>query len=193
MIDNIAEGFEPLFAQKALMPVSEIQRNPLLIPDVGGIYTWWFRGTLPEVPLDNTLEINGYRLLYVGVAPSTSNSSSTLRRRIVRDHLGRRMATSTLRRSLAVLLAKELDLEISRSQRGKLVMSNNDECRLTAWLAEWAAVSFLANHAPWQIEDLLIQTGPALPLNIKGSKHPFRHTLGEMRKTIRKLTSPRPG
>jgi hypothetical protein len=163
----------------------------LLVPDAAGIYGWWFRAQLRDLPVDGTLNVGDYRLLYVGIARSGLGSASTLRRRIGRDHLGNRLATSTLRRSLAVLLAGELSFEVSRNHRGKLAMAANSESVLNEWLAKHAAISFLVNEAPWQIEDGLIREGrPSLPLNIKGSNHPFRQILSGMRKNVAGLNLP---
>ncbi len=48
-------------------------------------------------------------------------------------------------------------------------------------MAKHAAVSFLVNAEPWSIEDELIAIGSALPLNVKGSDHPFSQVLSGLR------------
>src|SRR5690606_28024144 len=144
---------------------------------------------IPTVPLDGTLAHGNHQLLYVGIAPRApsaagSESKSTLRRRIVGNHLGRRIASSTLRRSLAWLLKDHLGFEIGRNASGKAVMSWEDEGRLTQWMRGHAAISFLCHDQAWLIEDHLIADGPALPLNLKGSPHAFRQQLSALRATV---------
>jgi hypothetical protein len=129
-----------LLAPAKLIPASDIIRDKTLIPDVAGIYGWWFDTPLPGVPLEGTLATGEHRLLYVGIAPrkpsaAGSVSQSTLRKRITRNHLGNRIGSSTLRRSLAALLRKDLSLEIIATER-KPTMSREHEAQLTDWLAQ---------------------------------------------------------
>jgi hypothetical protein len=76
------------------------------VPSDPGFYTWWSRGSdaLPDVPLaphpaDPTLS-----LLYVGIAPSRAASNATLRSRVVGQHIGGNLGSSTFRRSFAARL-----------------------------------------------------------------------------------------
>lgn len=186
MTHNVCDDLGSLLRPVSLLPAAAILDNPVLVPNVRGIYAWWFKGNIPGVPLDETLIQDGHRLLYVGIAPRApsragSTSASTLRRRF-RNHLRGRLATSTLRKSLACLLGQELGFHITRNAAGKLVMPRDHEAALTRWMGEHAAVTFLANDAPWTIEDELIASGPSLPLNIKGSAHPFREILSRKRR-----------
>jgi len=97
------------------------------------------------------------------------------------SNLGRRIASSTLRRSLAWLLKDSLGSEIGRNAAGKAIMSRENEHRLTEWMGDHAAISFLCHGQAWHIEDHLIADGPALPLNLKGSAHAFRQQLSALR------------
>ena len=91
------------------------------------------------------------------------------------------MASSTLRRALAVLLRVELDLDISRTKAGKLKMSREHEARLTQWMDANAQVVWALCSAPWEVEDHLIQGAVRLPLNIRGSTDPFAKVLSILR------------
>ena len=180
---------DTLLQPASLLPARAVLDDPALIPDRGGIYAWWFDEEIPSVPLDGTLLHGQYRLLYIGIAPRApsadgSESRSTLRKRIVRNHLGRRIASSTLRRSLAWLLSHSFGLAIKRNAVGKAMMSRDDEERLTHWMRSHAAISLLCHEQAWTIEEDLIANGPALPLNLKGSKHPFRQQLSVLRATV---------
>jgi hypothetical protein len=84
------------------------------------------------------------------------------------DHLVTRIGSSTLRRSLAALLGSSLSFAPRRNDAGRPVMAK-EEARLTAWMANNAAVSVLAHPQPWDVEAELIANGPSLPLNIAGS------------------------
>lgn len=183
---NLPSLTQPLLAPDRLIAAREVLADRTIIPDAGGVYGWWFNAPLPGVPLDGTLDKDGYRLLYVGIAPrkpsaAGSESKSTLRKRITRNHLGNRVASSTLRRSLAWLLHEQMGFAIDLNRAGKQVMAAVQEASLTGWMRDHAALSFVVDPAPWDLEDWLIQVGPKLPINIRGSGHPFSVVLRKMR------------
>jgi GIY-YIG catalytic domain len=91
---------------------------------------------------------------------------------------------STLRRSLAVLLDKELQLKVRRQSSGKLYIDEDAEARLTAWMDQHARVCWSVTPEPWNLEHHLISTGPPLALNIKGALHPFVPELRRMRSSV---------
>lgn len=181
----------PLLRPGSLLLVRDILVDRSLIPDVGGIYGWWFDEDLPGMPIEGTQTHGQYRLVYIGIAPkkldaSGKASKSTLRRRICCNHLGRRIAQSTLRRSLAA----ELGMGVFLNAAGKRAIALEEEVRLTAWLADHAALSFMIDPAPWQIEHRLLQRRDlVLPLNIAGAMHAYRHELQAKRRV---LTAPAP-
>ncbi len=186
MANSLYDEFGELLQPHRLIPVRDVLSDRSLIPDERGVYGWWFNGALPSVPLEGTLRGDEHHLLYIGIAPrepskAGSESASTLRRRICSNHLGNRIASSTLRRSLAWLLKDSLQFQISWNAAGKVVMPREDEDRLTKWMAEHAAISFLRSKEPWLIETRLIIEGPKLPLNIRDSTHPFRKRLLALR------------
>jgi GIY-YIG catalytic domain-containing protein len=178
----VAEG---LLHPERLYGVAELSEGPTLIPQEGGVYAWWFLKAPPELPVDDTAVHEGRRLLYVGIAPrkpsaAGSVSSRTLRHRLL-THCRGPIASSTLRRTLAVLLAQELELSISRAMSLKLRMPAEHETRLTQWMNENARVVWSTCSAPWEVEDHLIQGTARLPLNIRGSSHPFAKELSKLR------------
>lgn len=185
---------DALLRPERLISAAEIVADGRLIPSVAGIYGWWFRGDIPYVPLERTLSCQDHRLLYVGIAPrepsrNGSVSSSNLRKRICRDHLGRRIARSTLRRSLAALLKDELGLNIVPNGAGKQAMSVQDEGKLTGWIREHGAVSWVACDRPWKTEaELLANVHIAFPINITGALQAFRQHLLALRSGTGKLT-----
>jgi hypothetical protein len=176
-----------LLAPPSLLDPANIRARPQLVPAHPGIYGWWFSGALADVPMTDCLRHADYRLLYVGIAPARAPGPDQRRVRTLRDRLKNHargpIATSTLRRSLAALLRKDLSLHIRRDARGKLRMSEEHEARLSAWMDAHARVGWVVCPAPWQVEEALLQAGPRLPLNIKGSSDPYRRTLSALRGT----------
>jgi GIY-YIG catalytic domain len=160
--------------------LAELRGGPTLVPDEPGVYGWWFDKFPPRVPKENVLQLNGLYLLYVGIAPSTPTSKRTLRDRL-RNHFRGPIATSTLRRSLAVLLDPELELDVRRHLSGKLVIGAEAETKLTEWISTHARVCWVVTLEPWLLETYLISAGLPLPLNIKGSQNPFSVELRRMR------------
>jgi hypothetical protein len=159
-----------------------------LAPDQSGLYGWWFKSPLGDAPLEGAFACGGFRLLYVGVAPerradSARPSRRTLRLRL-RDHTRGTIARSTLRRSLACLLAPTLELKFGRTRSDKPALLSGGEARLSAWMAASASVGWVCAAKPWVVEEDLIARGPPLPLNIKGSTHPFAAELRRRRSRL---------
>jgi hypothetical protein len=161
MTHSLSTVADALLSPERLYRVAELRDLPTLIPRHGGIYAWWFSKAPPEVLIDKTAIHENRRLLYVGIAPrkpsaAGSVSGGTLRNRLL-NHCRGPLATSTLRRTLAVLLKGELGLDITRTSAGKLKMPPEHETQLTSWMDEHARVVWVVHQEPWEIEDSLIQ------------------------------------
>jgi hypothetical protein len=159
-----------------------------VVPAKGGIYGWWFEQELPAVNADDTVVWNGLRLLYVGIAPGRppkpDRRARTLRDRL-RNHVFGPVGSSTLRRSLACLLATDLSLCISRTRAGKMCLQADGESILSGWLDRYARVGWMVNERPWDLEQQLLASGPRLPLNIRGSQDPLLAHLKALRKSAK--------
>lgn len=177
-----------LIAPQFLYPPADIAANPKLVPNAPGIYGWWFDDALVGVPNGESLQFDGRRLLYVGIAPSAPARSGVSSKRTLRDRLKNHtrgpIATSTLRRTLTSLVGRELGLSVTRSMNGKLTLSRENEQSLTEWMTFHARVAWMVHTSPWEIESALIKSGPRLPLNIKESSDPYRHELKALRKGL---------
>jgi hypothetical protein len=167
-----------------IFALHEIKADPTLVPKERGAYGWWFDTSPPGVPIEKAQKLKGFHLLYVGIAPSAPTSKRTLRDRL-KNHCRGPIAVSTLRRSLAVLLDRELQLKVGRQFSGKLYIDQGAEARLTAWMDQHARVCWAITPEPWKLERHLISTGPFLPLNIKGALHPFVPELRRMRSSVK--------
>jgi hypothetical protein len=179
-----------LLAPRAFAMASEIAADPRLVPAVAGIYGWWFEdGALPIVPKQDSLHLDGRRLLYVGIAPSAPSSNGRISKRTLRDRLKNHtrgpVAQSTLRRTLVALLSETLELSPVLLPSGKLSMSRAEEAALTQWMSDHARVAWMLHPAPWILEHALISGGPRPPLNIRDSLDPFRLELKLLRRRIR--------
>jgi hypothetical protein len=193
MTHSLTTVTQALLHPERLYGVTELRDTPTLIPQEGGVYAWWFSKVPRGVPIDGTAVDKGRRLLYVGIAPrkpsvAGSISSRTLRNRLL-NHCRGPVASSTLRRTLAVLLRDELDLSITLTKAGKLKMSPEHEARLTQWMAENAGVTWVVSATPWEVEDYMIQGAMRLPLNIRGSSDPFAKVLSNLRSQIGQLAA----
>lgn len=151
-----------------------------------GVYGWWFDHSLPLAPRDGCLRLGGKDLLYIGIAPPKNrpmrpNGPTPVKSRLWQNHLRGSVRCSTLRLSLAALLQDDLALAFWRDARGRVRMDRHHEQRLTDWIESHAAISIIQHDEPWSLEETLIRKGPALPLNLSMSGHPFRTTLRRLR------------
>jgi len=156
-----------------------------------GVYGWWFDRDLDMVPRDGCREKEGKHLLYVGIAQPDQRkgrSRAAAKDRLWRNHIRGSVRISTLRLSLAALLADRLGLAFFRDKRGRVRMEKSDEDKLSAWLNQHAAISVAQHDDPWALERMLIAAGPSLPLNLDGSSHPFRQTLSQLRRSLGRAT-----
>lgn len=170
----------------------EVFDSPCPIDRVAGAYGWWFR-TIPG-PIDTRgcEERDGLTLLYVGISPSRppTNGRPPSRQTIydrIRYHYSGNAEGSTLRKTLGVLLASDLGVELRRVGSGKrrtfLVAG---EAKLSDWMAENALVSWVPHREPWFLEEELIASLD-LPLNLQGnSRNRFHSELSRLRAAAEK-------
>jgi hypothetical protein len=154
------------------------------VPRSAGIYAWYFSAIPAPLDASDCHAVGGSRLLYVGIAPKSATSSSTLRTRIL-SHYGRANASgSTLRLTLGVLLGDELGIQLQPSGT-RLTFGSVGEQRLSAWMAENARVCWHATPEPWAVEPLVIQQLD-LPLNLEhNAGHAFQPRLTQLRAAAR--------
>lgn len=155
----------------------EVFGEPCPVPTEPGVHGWWFRTVPAAIDVSGCEQRDGLTLLYVGISPTPPPPngkrpvSQDLRKRI-RYHFGGGDASaegSTLRKSLGVLLADELDIELRRIGSGERRTFAAGEAVLSRWMAENALVSWVVRPEPWLFEDELI-AALDVPLNIQGNK-----------------------
>ena len=163
---------------------SELRADKNLPPSGPGVYAWFFKRPPSRVPSKGCVQREGQALLYVGISPESENSSQDLNKRI-RYHFSGNAEGSTLRRTLGCLLEKEIGTILRRVGSGKRMTFDPNEGKLTQWMADNAAVSWVEVDAPWEVEPYLLSQ-LNLPLNIEGHSHnPFYDTLRAIRKRCR--------
>lgn len=155
----------------------EVFGEPCPVPSEPGIHGWWFRDVPGGIDASRCETREGLTLLYVGIAPTPPPvsgkrpASQDLRKR-VRYHFGGGSGASaegsTLRKSLGVLLAAELGIELRRIGSGERRTFAGGEAVLSQWMAENALVSWVIRPEPWLVETKLI-AALDLPLNIQGN------------------------
>jgi hypothetical protein len=108
-------------------------------------------------------------------------SSRSLPQRI-RYHFTGNAEGSTLRKTLGVLLADELWIELRRvGSVTRRTFGTAGEATLSRWMGDNALVSWVVRAQPWVLEEELIATLD-VPLNLKGNAHnAFYPTLRRLR------------
>lgn len=65
------------------------------------------------------------------------------------------------------------------------MLEGDGEARLTEWMDDRARLCWVVTPQPWELETLMISSGPILLLNIKGATHPFAKELRQLRSSNR--------
>jgi len=163
----------------------EVLADPCPVPSAPGVYAWWFRQIPADIDVSGCEQRDGMTLLYVGISPTPPPkngkppSTQDLRKR-VKYHFGAGRADaegSTLRKTLGVLLVKELGTQLRRVGTGKRRTFAGGETALNQWMADNVQVSWVVRPEPWVLEDQLIATLD-LPLNPRAkTPNPFHAQL----------------
>lgn len=160
----------------------DLRKHDTLPPTASGVYAWFFRSVPAKVPSAGCLKRDGKVLLYVGISPGRRGSRETLRTRL-RFHYEGHAEGSTLRLTLGCLLENQLGTVLRCS--GKRMIFGTAEERLSEWMAENTAVTWVEVPTPRPFEEYLLRTLD-FPLNIEGNRnHPFCDELRAIRDKAR--------
>jgi len=175
-------GMDSVLADLRSLPVP-LSEARTAVPAKPGLYAWWGRfGALPGIsgPRHPTVDL---QLFYVGIAPNGTASKSTLRSRMVGDHIRGTTGSSTLRRSLAALLSEQQGWQSRWTTRPVLV--NRDELALSEWMGEKLQLTWTEHPEPWTVEaEVIAELEP--PLNQADNQaHPLYGYVQEARKRWR--------
>jgi hypothetical protein len=167
-------GLFPLgSASASLHSRADVLAKPCPVPKSPGVYAWYFSRVPGGIDASLAEEVDGMKLLYVGISPKEpptngrARSRSTLRDRL-RTHYSGNAAGSTLRKTLGCLLAEELGLSLRRVGSGnRVTLTNPGEQRLDQWMERNAYVTWVTTDRPWEVELEILRSGLLLPLNIR--------------------------
>lgn len=165
-----------------LWTTQELLQNPCPVDSERGLYGWYFRN-LSSVPTSERLDSDDFRLLYIGIAPISDDSDSTMRQRICDNHLRGNASGSTLRLTLGCLLSQDLGIALQQVN-GRFHFADGEK-KLSAWMQDNARVAWVPHPRPWDVEPTVIRSLD-LPLNLDhNSEHPFYGTLKALRRRSR--------
>ncbi|MCW2698904.1 MAG: hypothetical protein JWQ45_439 [Blastococcus sp.] len=152
-------------------------------PAEPGLHAWWVApGAVPGIAGPPHPDC-GLELLYVGIARNRPASKSTLRSRLVRNHIRGTTGQSTLRRALAALLSEHEGWRSRWTTRPVLVRLDDD--RLSVWMHDNLRVTWAVHPEPWTVEHATVEELRP-PLNqVDNRTHPLYDYVKEMRTTWR--------
>ena len=176
---------DELITPERLYSRQEILSKPSPIPEISGVYGWFFKDVPPFVLTEGCIRHQNMTLLYIGISPDKKNkpqSRQHLKKRITNHYAGNAEG-STLRRSLGILLTPESHYPLRRVGSGRrMTFTHNGEQWLDAWMEKNAYVFWVEHETPWELEEDLL-SALSLPLNIQGNRsHPFAIELNRLRK-----------
>jgi hypothetical protein len=168
----------PLLRPARLWTREEVLARPSPVPAAAGIYAWYFSPPPLMVDTKGCVEVDGWRLLYVGISPKPPPANGTpasrqhLRSRL-RQHYRGNAAGSTLRLTLGCLLAAQLGMQLRRVGSSQRLTFADGEPVLSAWMGRHARVCWMPHPQPWELEQALVARLD-LPLNLDGNtRHLF--------------------
>lgn len=188
---SVADVVQRLLGTPVPLPVAVAPATDGGVPVEPGLYAWWAPpGAVPGI-VGPAHPDAGLELLYVGQARSGGAARSTLRSRVVGNHVRGTTGQSTLRRSLASLLSEREGWHTRWTTRPVLV--NKDELRLTEWMTARLQLTWAVHPTPWRVEDDVIEAmqpplnqalnrGHPLYEHVRDARRSWRATAAEERK-----------
>ncbi len=153
-----------------------------------GLYAWWVDGP-GTTTLSRGLGLPLQPLIYAGQTGATTTKagiarSTTLRGRVIGQHLRAQTRASTFALTLAAILREPLGLSFRKPR----LIEQDSQLRLRAWMFENLAVFVAAAPDPTRLATLEKQVLDLLdpPLNLMGMPStPLRQRLRELRSETR--------
>lgn len=152
--------------------------------DLPGLYSWWADGHARET-IGRSLQTTMPPLIYSGQAGA--GTGAHLKQRILKTHIGGRIARSTFRMTLASVLREVIELELV----GPETLTQGSEKQLTDWIKAHLSVAVFPyeDRSTLRVfEENVIRRIDA-PLNLaKMVRGDIRKRLTELRRAIRSGT-----
>ena len=171
--EKILAGLSDLYSR------AEVVADRSLVPEKGGFNFWFFKEIPSGIPTDGCFRKDGLPLLYVGISPDRDKSKANLKKRILTNHCKGTAKTSTLRKSLGVLLTEASGYPL-RKVGNIMTFTRKGEDWLNDWMDKNAFVCWYEHKTPWEIKREVIEIFSP-PLNIQDGTHPFGEILRKQR------------
>jgi hypothetical protein len=162
-----------------------------ILPKTKGIYAWYFACEGLDVPNKSYFSVDGFDLLYIGIAGKKPEGKGNLRSRIGSQHITGNAEGSSLRFNLGILLHRK-GHPLMLKRKGLKRIEWSDENYLTDWICNNAVVAWLEHKRPALVEKLAVENfGHLLPLNYEHNENNtfaqnLKNERSEMRSKIRK-------
>lgn len=151
-------------------------------PRTPGAYACASRSIPPGVPAEGLRILDGYAVLYAGIAPRAAGGAgrdplrTSLAPRIAYHYEGGAEA-SALRTTLGLVLAMSLGLRLRLHDDGERFHWGEGEARLSAWMQAELRMRWLPHPRPWEVSDMAFRN-LVLPLNLAAQDPtPFQRDL----------------
>ena len=181
---KILAGLSDLYSR------TEIVADRSLVPPKGGFNFWFFKEIPSGTPTDGCFRKDGLPLLYAGISPDRAKSKANLKKRIINNHCKGTAKTSTLRKSLGVLLTEASGYPL-RKVGNIMTFTRAGEDWLNDWMDKNAFVCWYEYLNPWEIKREVI-TIFSPPLNIQDGTHSFGENLRVKRKKAEQMAQNMP-
>ena len=176
-VDEVVERLRGELRSVAVARGSEADGG---LPRLHGIYAWWMVPGAISGVTGPAHPAEAFQLLYVGIAPSRDGSKATLRSRILGQHVGGNIGSSTFRQSLAALLFATQGWTTIGSGGGAKLLPDDNRA-LSDWQQQNLRLTWTAVGQPWAIEAAVISLMQP-PLNLAGnSQHKMYGPLRALR------------
>lgn len=172
--------------QGPALSVELVRQRRDLLPAKEGFYAWWSpRGAIATMPhLPHPLD-EGLGLLYVGISPSRVSSRRTVRSRVLENHLGGNISSSTFRFVLAALLLDKIAIR-PELRNNRYALAGEGERDLRAWQKDQLRLTWCECGEPWAIEQQVIALMQP-PLNLAANAtHAFYTDVRAARQELRR-------
>lgn len=162
-----------------------------------GLYSWWADATAIDLFAQEVGRVSTERCIYVGQTgatkwPSGTRSHSTLRDRILTNHIRGNLSSSTFRYTISAVLFAPLGLRLVKPMQ----FIQEDNKRVSGWIKDHlrvVVVPYVDRDSLGSVEEIVLdELDP--PFNLRGRPtNDLRMRLKDLRKALKLLDGHRHG
>ena len=167
------------------------------VSNCSGLYSWWADTIAIDLFAQEVGPVSSDRCIYVGQTgatkwPSGKRSHSTLRERILANHIRGNLSSSTFRHTISAVLFAPLGLRLAKSMQ----LIRKDNKRVSSWIKDHlrvVVVPYVDRDSLGSVEEIVLdELDP--PFNLRGrSANDLRTRLKDLRKALKFLDDHRHG